>query len=217
MPSWMERAVRRTLPFLHRVPVRDVRGAGNVIRYAGATLLNVTFDVRGDRNEIVIAPGAFLRGVRFHIRGSGHRVYIGERVRISVRGQIWMEDRDGELRIGRGTTLVSGQLAVTEPGSRLIIGEDCMLATEVEIRTGDSHAILDARTGERINPAQDVVLEDHVWVGARAMILKGCTLGRDSIVAAGAVVTRSCPPRCIVAGNPARVVREGVTWRRARA
>ncbi len=214
--SRIGRAARRVLPWLYRVPMREVRGRGNVIRYTGARLLNVTFDVCGDRNEIVIAPGAFLRQVRFHVRGDGHRVYIGEGVRISGGGQIWLEDRDGELRIGRGTTLVSGQLAVTEPGSRLLIGADCMLATEVEIRTGDSHAIFDLQTGERLNPAQDVVLEDHVWVGARAIILKGCRLGSGSVVATGAVVTRSCPPHSIVAGNPARVIREGVTWRRER-
>ena len=51
-----------------------------------------------------------------------------------------------------------------------------------------------------------VTVEDHVWIGARAIILPGVTLGRGSVVGAGAVVTRDVPPLTIVAGNPARPV-----------
>lgn len=52
-----------------------------------------------------------------------------------------------------------------------------------------------------------VVIEDDVWVGARAVLLRGITLGRGTIVGAGSVVTRPTPPYAIVAGSPARVVR----------
>ncbi|MBI4517295.1 MAG: acyltransferase [Deltaproteobacteria bacterium] len=53
-----------------------------------------------------------------------------------------------------------------------------------------------------------VVIEDDVWVGLRATILKGVTLRRGAIVGAGAVVTESVPPYTVVAGNPARVIRQ---------
>jgi maltose O-acetyltransferase len=52
------------------------------------------------------------------------------------------------------------------------------------------------------------VIEDDVWIGANAIILKGVTIGARSIVGAGAVVSRDVPPDCVVAGNPARVVKE---------
>ncbi|HEY57261.1 MAG TPA: acyltransferase [Anaerolineae bacterium] len=210
------RGLRVLFPRLKRIPIVRIHGRGNRLQYRGAVLLGVVFDIHGDDNEITIAPGAFLRGVRFHLRGSGHRVHIGAGVRISRRAELWLEDEGGELTIGPGTTIVSAHLAVTEPGSRLVIGPDCMLATDIEIRTGDSHAIFDAQTGERLNPAADVVLEEHVWVGARAIILKGCRIGKGSVVAAGAVVTQSCPPQSIVAGNPARVIRQGIVWTRHR-
>ena len=216
MNETLLRGLRLLFPRLRRVPVMRIRGTDNRVQHQGAVLLGVVFDIRGDNNEITIAPGAFLRGVRFHIRGSGHRVHIGEKVRISRRAELWMEDENGELTIGPGTTIVSAHLAVTEPGSRLVIGPDCMLATDIEIRTGDSHAIFDAQTGERLNPAADVVLEEHVWVGARAIILKGCRIGKGSVVATGAVVTQSCPPQSILAGNPARVIRQGIVWTRQR-
>ena len=52
----------------------------------------------------------------------------------------------------------------------------------------------------------EVVIEDDVWIGSRATILAGVTVGRGAIVGAGAVVTRSVPPMAIVAGVPARVI-----------
>ena len=53
-----------------------------------------------------------------------------------------------------------------------------------------------------------MVIEDEVWVGGGATILHGVTIGRGSVIGAGAVVTKSVPPYSVVAGNPARVIRE---------
>jgi acetyltransferase-like isoleucine patch superfamily enzyme len=66
------------------------------------------------------------------------------------------------------------------------------------------------RTAE--NAANHVVLEDHVWLGAGVTVLKGVTIGHDSVVAAGAVVTKDVPPFTLVAGVPARPVRQLAGW-----
>lgn len=60
---------------------------------------------------------------------------------------------------------------------------------------------------KRIEDDPGVVIEDDVWVGTRAIILAGVTIGRGAVVAAGAVVTKSVPPYAIVGGNPARILR----------
>ena len=64
-------------------------------------------------------------------------------------------------------------------------------------------------TDEEKLPDQDlpVIIEDGVWCGANITILKGVTIGRGSVVAAGAVVTKSCPPYSIIGGIPAKVIR----------
>jgi acetyltransferase-like isoleucine patch superfamily enzyme len=84
----------------------------------------------------------------------------------------------------------------------LVIGENVSVSPDVTILTA-AHGVTDPEFRVVGKP---VVIEDHVWIGARAMILGGTSLGRGSVVAAGAVVTRDVPELAIVAGIPARVV-----------
>jgi acetyltransferase-like isoleucine patch superfamily enzyme len=86
-------------------------------------------------------------------------------------------------------------------GNRVGIGHHVVIIT-------DSHRLGDAsqRLGERLG--RPVSIEDGVWIAARVTVLPGVTIGRGSVVAAGAVVTRDVPPNCLVAGVPARVLRE---------
>jgi maltose O-acetyltransferase len=84
----------------------------------------------------------------------------------------------------------------------LLIGEDVSISPEVMILTA-GHAVDDPAFGVETRP---VVIEDHVWIGARALVMPGVRLGRGSVVAAGSVVTRDVEPRAIVAGAPARKV-----------
>lgn len=93
------------------------------------------------------------------------------------------------------------------------MGENAMIGDLVTIYDTDFHRI-DEGSEPRVAP---ITIGDNVWIGRAAMVLPGVTIGDHSIVAAGAVVTKDIPPRSIVAGNPARIVREvkaGDDWRR---
>lgn len=92
------------------------------------------------------------------------------------------------------------------------IGKACMIAAEVYISDCDWHGIYNRTRPFRCQAK--VVLEDNVWLGYRSIITKGVTIGENSIVGAGAVVTDDVPANTIVAGNPARVVRQLNTQRR---
>lgn len=98
--------------------------------------------------------------------------------------------------------------------SKVVIGNHVMFGPEVTIR-GGNHRIdivgrymIDIKDDEKL-PEDDpgVIIEDDVWVGTRAVILAGVTVGRGAVVAAGAIVTKSVPPYAIVGGNPARIIR----------
>src|SRR5208283_305128 len=100
------------------------------------------------------------------------------------------------------------------PRSQIRIGDKVFFGPEVTIRGGDHTASYLGRFMADIHDAdkspeddKEVVIEDDVWVGTRAIILKGVTIGRGAIVAAGAVVTKSVLPYAIVGGVPARLIR----------
>jgi acetyltransferase-like isoleucine patch superfamily enzyme len=202
-------------PF-HRLR-KDIHGKHNVLHYGNSILSSVLVDIKGDRNRIEIEDGCLLNRVTFFIRGDDHRIEIKKGCRFSGGGALWLCDRNCSLVIGENSTFEDVHIAASEPGSKVEIGEDCMFAYDIDIRTGDSHSILDSRTGERVNPARDVYIGKHVWVAAHTILLKGVSIPDDCVVATGSVVTRSCDERGVVlAGNPARTVKRQITWSRKR-
>jgi acetyltransferase-like isoleucine patch superfamily enzyme len=202
--------------YRNSVAVKDL-GSKNIINYRGASLRSVSINIYGNENRIEIQEGSILNGVKFLIWGNGHSISIGRRCRFNRGGSIWFEDAGGKLLIGDGTTFEDVHLAVTEPGSNITIGKDCMFAYEIDVRTGDSHSIFDNATNERCNYAMDVSIGDHVWVATRCAILKGVIIPDDCIVATGSIVTSAFHQKgAILAGNPARVVKDGIRWSRER-
>ena len=89
-----------------------------------------------------------------------------------------------------------------------------MLSYDIEIRNTDSHKIYDKNTNERINEGSSINIGNHVWLGMRAVILKGVNIGHNSIVAAGSIVTKDVKANTIVSGNPAKQIKENVYWTR---
>ncbi len=87
----------------------------------------------------------------------------------------------------------------------IVIGDACMIAHGVYISDADWHGIYDR--AEPVGNTKPVVLEDNVWIGDSAIICKGVTIGENSIIGAGAVVTKNVPPNSIFAGNPAKLVK----------
>jgi len=92
--------------------------------------------------------------------------------------------------------------------ARIQIGKDVMIADYVTIRDTD-HCIadLDRPMMSQGIVSKAVIVEDDVWIAHGAVILKGVTLGRGSVVAAGSIVTKDVPPYAVVAGTPAKVIR----------
>ena len=129
---------------------------------------------------------------------------IGEpaaRVKLGVWGR---EQHTGRIEVG--------DYVLISPGTRIsacdgiVIGDSVMMANGVYITDSDWHGIYDRI--ERDPEPAPIHIEDNAWLGDHSLVLKGVTVGENSIVAAHAVVTRDVPPNVIVAGNPARVIRQ---------
>lgn len=175
---------------------------------AAPSLHSITID--GEDNLVRLGDGARL-GVNLTVRGSGNIVEIGEDCHL--HGFMNLLCSGARLSIGKGTTMVQGSIQLHEPGE-IVIGEDCMISSQVYISLSDIHPIYDRATGQRINPAASVIIGDHVWAGLRCMILKGARIGDGGVIAAGAIVSGQTPPNTIIAGVPGRVARDNIAWRR---
>lgn len=108
----------------------------------------------------------------------------------------------------------------------LKIGHECFLGCKKYIKVGhrvivgpytiimdnDGHKVV----GDHIiegDHAKPIIIEDNVWIGARSTILKGVTIGKNSVVAAGSIVTKDVPANCLVGGVPARILKANINWK----
>ena len=97
--------------------------------------------------------------------------------------------------------------------NRITIGENVVVASEVIIRDSDEHQIISAEADVQSPVSAPITIGDHVWIGTRAIILKGVSIGNNAIIAAGSVVTRDVPDHCLAAGVPAKIIKADVNWK----
>lgn len=148
------------------------------------------------------------RNVGEIFKGKGAEIHVGNNVLLERKVRLSLGD-NARIYIGDNTYLgdFCNLLAVKE----IRIGKNCAISWHVLFMDTSSHPL--GFRGEipqtKIAP---IVVEDHVWIGCRAVILKGVTVGEGAIIANNAVVTKDVPPRTMVAGNPARVIKEDVIW-----
>jgi maltose O-acetyltransferase len=147
------------------------------------------------------------------IRVSGRpRVVVHGTMRIADRVQIYSTLARSEFVAGSGATLEIGSRTLVNFGTsvvatgRVSIGAHCHIGPHCMIMDNPFHELDPDRRLEVPQP-RPIVIEDNVWLGARVIVMPGVTIGRDSVVGAGGVVTKDVPPRTLVAGVPAREVR----------
>ncbi len=192
-----------------------VEGEGNVLDLGKARLHGTRIEIHGNNNVIRFHPTCKLVNVSFRLLGDDLRVELGEKVKVSRWGEFLLMGRDAEIRLGHHTTVESARF-IAHGGTALDVGPDCMFAYDVEVRTSDEHSILDAGSGERINPDGSVRIGEHVWFGARSVVLKGVSIGNDSVIATGSIVSRDVGAGVVAGGIPAKEIRDGVIWDRRR-
>lgn len=191
---------------------RKIKGENNQVLINQSILKNTNIDILGNNNTIEIKAQTIIDNLTFYIRGSGHHIVIGENCRFNEGGTIWVEDEGCRLTVGDNTLILNAHISLTESNSLIEIGKDCLLSSDIDIRSGDSHSIIDLATGSRINHASNIKIGDHVWIGAHAKILKGVVIAKNSVVGMGSIVTKNVLSNTIVAGIPAQIVKTNITW-----
>ena len=127
-------------------------------------------------------------------------------------GNILLEGNCNHFVVGKDTKFCGKiHIAILE-GTKVCIGERGLFSSDITIRTGDSHSVLDLK-GERINKSKDITIGEHVWVANHVLITKGAKISNDCVVGTGSVVTKGSEENNVVlAGSPAKIVKREITW-----
>lgn len=180
--------------------VRIVGNHNKVYISNGVAGSSIFIDVRGDQNSIRILKGSSIKGLRIycgnHVPAHNVELSIGENFSIEPNGKFFLYNSGGSVSIGR----------------------NCMFSNNVTVRCGESpHLIFDKSTGSYLDTPRALILGDHVWIGENSYITKSAGIADENIVGACSVVTRRFEERnCVIAGNPAQVVKRNVQWIRNR-
>ncbi|MDX9905750.1 MAG: acyltransferase [Bacteroidales bacterium] len=166
------------------------------------------------KGKLIFDPGARLRlGLCWPMTNpSFSTLKIEKHAEMVVHGD-WIFHSGIFISVNKGARLelgsgISNNDADITCFNSITIGNHVYISKGVIIRDSDNHNVLK----EGYVQSKPILIGDNVWIGMRAIILKGVTIGDGAVVAAGAVVTRDVPPNTVVGGVPARVIRENVSW-----
>ena len=168
--------------------------------------------INGNNNIVNIMPNAkCLSNTKISISGDNNTLIIDELANFTGPCQIKMEG-NSTLHFGKWSGIRGVRFLLKN--ASINIGYHCMFSYGIVVRNHDSHHILDPLTSEPTNRPKDINIGSEVWIGEGATILKGVNIGDNSVVATNSVVTKGCKEGCILAGNPAKIVKENILWKR---
>ena len=181
------------------------------ITCCGKTVVDVSKSAEIHLRSDLILGANLRRGSKaesyLKISGNG-KLTVNGRFQIFFGGSLEVFD-GGELTLGKGYINTGGAIACAKS---ITIGDGVFIGRNTYITDSDHHCFFNGQ-GEIINEPKPVNIGNHVLIGFGAIILKGVTIGDGAVVAAGAVVTSDVPSGCVVAGVPAKVIKESVTWK----
>ncbi len=178
--------------------------------------------VRSAHNRTDLAQkrmrGLALRAAYPGVLAGGSGLLVGQHVALALYGSLRLGSHvtlsDGcAIEVGPGASLelgdgvFVGRSTVIVAQGNLRIGNGTLIAEHCTIRDQDHHVVPEERANEDRHIVSDTVLGRNVWLGAGVRVLRGTTVGDETVVAANSVVRGVVPPRVVVAGVPARVVR----------
>lgn len=163
-------------------------GKSSIVIIISSNLINCIVEIFGENNTVTIDNGSKIYNAHVVIKGSNCNFVVKQ-----------------ETAINGGDFVVMGE------NNEIVIGKRCMLAHNVNLWATDSHPIFDEK-GNVVNPSCPIRLADHVWLGKGVCVLKGVTIGENSIVGMNSVVVKDIAPHTINVGNPSKPVKEVFNW-----
>lgn len=193
----------------------NIINIGDFVEIIGDGTQNIF--VKGNNNQIIVEKNAVMRNVSLFICGDNNRISISENYS-GIDVEFHVEEDNGEISIGKNTSMHGRGWRnisfVLEEGTNIYVGEDCMIANNVQFRSSDSHSVIDME-GRRLNKAKDIIIGNHCWFGMGSYILKGTKISDCTVVVMGSICNKEYDENNVVlAGSPAKIVRREIDWKR---
>lgn len=196
----------------------NIIGENNLVEISKtAKLDNVNITIKGNNNKIIISDNDLLANLDINITGNNHLFKMENNS--SIRGGVIdFEDNDNSFVVGKHTEIHHNfYAALCENNKSIIIGNNCLFSNTIRMRVSDSHPIVDMNTEELLNPGKNIVLKDRIWICEYVHIFKGANVGSDCVIGSGSIVTgKTFPDHCVIAGNPAKIKKPGISWKHLR-
>jgi acetyltransferase-like isoleucine patch superfamily enzyme len=202
------RTIFKSLVVYSRAKVKGKRGLSRFI-INGNTIVNF------GKNAEILNEGTFLLGVKSsryfpypEKKPCALQMYENAKIAIKNRvitasGVLILLAKNAFLELNDVSINYNTKISCSE---RIHIGRNVKISWEVQIMDSDGHSI----NGEA--NTKPIHIGNNVWIGNRATILKGVTIGDGSVVAAGTIVTKDVPPNSLVAGVPGKIIKENIKW-----
>lgn len=166
----------------------SINGKNNIVDIQKGDFKRIRIGITGNNNSLSIARNSKIRNLEINIIGDNHMVLLGER-----------------MALGGASIVCCGN------SSQVNIGYDCLLASNINIKSCDGHAIY--KNNEIINNSKEINIGNNVWIAQDVNILKGVSISDNSVVGMNSLVTSGkFDANVIIAGIPAKVIKTGITW-----
>lgn len=195
-----------------------VENGKEIILKSWQKIKGIKISFAGDNNTIKINKGDFNHLI-INVISNNSNIVVKENA--SIRNSlISVSGEDGQyFEWGSGSTAMNLKVELTEAFASALVGEDCMFAANVQLRPTDGHAIFDKQTGKVTNKiTAPLTIGKHCWIGEGVRFTKNSKIANNTIVGMGSIVTKKFNQEdIIIAGSPAKIIKENVRWDRASA
>ena len=163
----------------------------------------------GKNNIIFCENNVKLWGCNIVFKGNNSLIYLSSSNGYCLNVQIV---HDSVLFIGKNNDLIPPIHINVQEHQNLIIGDDCSIGSNTNIRTGDAHIIYDRESKTRLNMGSSVVIGDHVWLGHQIYVDKGVTIGSGAVVENNSHIPSNATLKsnAIYSGNPINLIKSDI-------
>lgn len=192
-------------------------GNNNEFEFGSITMSNSWINYNGSENKLVIKSPNIIYEFGNICNGDKNQLYIDSTKYVINKLSIDCSAPKTEriIDIKKDIAVGSANIYLWTDKSSVVINEDCMFSWDVNLFTSDAHQIKDKASGHIINPGGHIEIGKHVWLGKGSNICKNVKIPDGTVVGMFSLVTKSINENCcVIAGQPAKILRYNVEWNR---